>query len=1084
MHGGMKILLWLSIGVAVVSLGVSSVAVAQQGSIQEAEELNQQILDLYKQGRYEEAIPLANQALAIREKANGADHPNMATALNNLAALYQATRDFAKAEPLLQRALAFREKVNGADHPNTATALNNLATLYKATGTYTKAEPLYQRALEIFEKVNGPDHLNTAATLSNLVALYQATGAYAKAEPLLQRALAIREKVNGADHPNTATALNKLAQLYQDTGAYAKAEPLYQRALAIFEKVNGPEHLDTAMALNNLATLHQALGAFAKAEPLLQRALTICEKVSGPDHLYTAKALNNLAALYQAMGAYIKAEPLLQRALAIKEKSLGPEHLDTGTSLNNLAMLYRATGAYAKAEPMYQRALAIYEKVKGFEHPDTATLSDNLAVLYEHMGAYSKAVPLHQRALAIYEKVLGAEHPDTAASLDNLASVYQHMEAYSKAESMYQRALAIYEKVLGLEHPNTATLSDNLAALYENMGAYSKALPLHQRALEIYEKVLGPEHPDTATSINNLAILRWAMGDEVAALPLFEQSHIIHGKNAERFLLTGSESRKRAYYQILHEHTSNSVSVSLAFSSKRATRLGLASVLLAKGRVLDAMADSRGRLRHSMKAEHQALLDELTVVARELSTLTHQGTENLQPEVSRRRREELSSQQERLETELSKESAEFREQVAPVSLAAVQAAVPKGAALIEWYRYVPYDPKTKDRQSRWGQPRYVAYLLRSTGEPAAVDIGDAEAIERLIHYFKTGLGDSTSTYVQEVAKELYEKLMKPLQPHLGNVKHLLLSPDGVLNLVPFVALRDEKGMYLGSKVEITYLTSGRDLVRHQTLSLGKDNDAVIVADPNYGNANAEIAKAEPSDLGKRSVDMDRGGLRFTPLPGTAEEAKILRTLLKVTDDRVLTQTKATEDRFKELHSLRILHVATHGFFLKDNEIPAAALKPVNFSQDQVAAPVGENPLLRSGLALAGANLRRSGEREDGILTAAEVAQMDLRGTQLVVLSACETGVGDVQNGEGVYGLRRALVLAGTESQVTSLWKVADEATKDLMVDYYQRLLKGEGRSEALRNAQLAMMQSKDRSHPYYWAAFVPIGDWRPLANTH
>ena len=192
--------------------------------------------------------------------------------------------------------------------------------------------------------------------------------------------------------------------------------------------------------------------------------------------------------------------------------------------------------------------------------------------------------------------------------------------------------------------------------------------------------------------------------------------------------------------------------------------------------------------------------------------------------------------------------------------------------------------------------------------------------------------------------------------------------------------------------------------------------------------------------------------------------------------------QATKAALKRIAAPRILHIATHGFFLSDKEITAAALRPADFIQDQPPMPLGENPLLRSGLALAGANPRRSGTDDDGILTAAEAAQLDLRGTQLVVLSACETGVGEVQNGEGVYGLRRALVLAGAQTQVASLWKVADAATKDLMLDYYKRLLKGEGRSAALRDAQRTMIGSQEHSHPYFWAAFVPIGNWAPLAT--
>lgn len=376
----------------------------------------------------------------------------------------------------------------------------------------------------------------------------------------------------------------------------------------------------------------------------------------------------------------------------------------------------------------------------------------------------------------------------------------------------------------------------------------------------------------------------------------------------------------------------------------------------------------------------------------------------------------------------------------------------------------------------------MAYVLRHEGEPVVVDVGEADRIEQLVHDFRTGLSNPTSTYVKDVAKELSDKLLKPLHLFLRNTERLLISPDGALNLIPFSALLDEQGRYLASKVGITYLTSSRDLLRFGLDSIAK-GDAVVVADPDFGPTTALVAQTEPSVQPSRSIDLDRGGMQFKPLPGTAKEAVALQPLLKVKDGHFLTQTQATESRLKQLHGPRLLHIATHGFFLKDNELPATTLRFGTVSDEKVAGPIGENPLLRSGLALAGANQRRSGEKDDGILTAAEVAQMDLRGTQLVVLSACETGLGDLQNGEGVYGLRRALVLAGAESQVTSLWKVADEATKDLMVDYYQRLLRGEGRSEALRHAQLTMMKSKDRSHPYYWSAFVPIGNWTPLAKS-
>ncbi|MDF0673931.1 MAG: tetratricopeptide repeat protein [Nitrospira sp.] len=1153
---------FLSLGLLVHTLPGCLPLLGEGGSLQEAYELEIQVHDLSKVGRYKEAIPLAERslrifeetlgletsttassiidlaalhigmqayaqaepllqrALMIREKALGPEHPATATALNNLAELYLTTGANAKAEPLFRRALEIREKVLGSEHPDTATSLSNLAGFYLLTGAYGQAEPLYQRALAIVERKNGPEHPETAVVLTRLARLYLVTVAYVKAEPLYQRVLAIREKALGAEHPDTAETLNDLAGLYRRTGAYAKAEPLVQRALAIQEKALGAEHPnvvmtlsfqgnlyqdmgvyttaeqlyqrvfairektiglshpDTALSLNDLAVLNDIRGNFSQAEQLYQQALAIQEKALRPDHPNYAQSLNNLALLYYNTGTYTKAEPLYQRALAIREKVLGAEHPDTAVTLDNLAGLYQATGAYGQAEPLYQRALAIREKTLGPDHPDTARTLGNLAGLYQATGAYGKAEPMYQRALAIIEKVLGPEHPATATSLNNLAELYRVMGAYDKAEPMYQRAQAIQEKALGPDHPDTAAALNNLATLHQTMGADVKAEPLFRRALAIQEKTRGPEHPLIATALNNLARLYWKTDDLPRARSLKRRAQTIEEKNLSTFLLTGSESRKHTYLAQLWSITSENISFSLIKPDHQARELGFQSVLTTKGRVLDAMSESRARLRESLKPEDRAILEELTAVAQQRSTLTYQGIGNLKPEVYRQQLQGFVARQEQLEGDLSARSVEFRQEIAPITLAAVQAAIPKGAALVEWYRYHPVDPEAKN----WGKPRYVAYVLHHEAEPVVMDVGDADMIEQLVHDFLAGLSDSTNTYAKDVAKELSDKLLKPLLPVLRNTERLLISPDGALNLIPFGALVDERGAYLAKKLNISYLTSGRDLLRVDALFAGK-SDAVVVADPDYGPTTNLVAQAEPSVQPTRSLDLDRRGMQFKPLSGTAKEAVALQPLLKIKDGNLLTQAQATEARLKQLHGPRLLHIATHGFFLRDNELPAATLRLGTVSDEKVVGPIGENPLLRSGLALAGANQRRSGETDDGILTAAEVAQMDLRGTQLVVLSACETGVGDVQNGEGVYGLRRALVLAGAETQVTSLWKVADEATKDLMVDYYQRLLKGEGRSEALRNAQLTMMKSKDRSHPYYWAAFVPIGNWTPLAKS-
>ena len=1069
----------LAISTFVLALSLPPHAGAQESAMQEAERLSTQVGQFFQQGRYQEAIPLAQRVLAIIEKVSGPDDPEIVVWLGNLGLLYHRTGAYEKAEPLYQRALASREKALGPDHPDTAAALNILAELYFATGAYEKAEPLCQRALTIREKALGPDHPDTAVSLNNLAQLYIVSGDYAKAEPLHQRALAIREKAFGTDNPATAVSLNNLGGLYHLTGAYGQAEPLYRRALAIIEKALGPDHPDTATALTSLARIYEDTGAYAKAEPLQQRALAITEKALGPGHPDTATALNNLAQLYKATGAYVQAEPLYQRALAITEKALGPGHPTTATILGNLAVLYKDTGAYAKAEPLYRRALAITEKALGPDHPNTARSLNNLAMLYRDTGEYAQAEPLYQRALAINEKALGPDHPLTAIALNNLALLYGATGAYTQTEPLYQRALTITEKALGPEHADTALALNNLAYLYQVTGNHAQAEPLYQRSLAIREKTLGPDHPDIAVSLNNLAALYQATGAYVQAAALNERAQRVDEINTARFMLFGSEARKRAYLQQRLVNAYADVSLSLTVADPRAIALGLTAVLQHKGRVLDAISNSVGRLRQSAAPEDQAVFDQLAAVAQEVSTLTFGAPGNLALAAYRQRLEALAQQREKLEAELSTRSAAFRQALAPITLEGVRQALPADAALVEWFRYRPFDPKSKDEKARFGVPQYVAYVLTRTGEPVAIDLGAAQPIDALVTEFRTALSDPRRTYFTEVAERLSEKLVKPLHPYLAESARLLLSPDGALNLVPFAALVDDRGEYVGQRLELTYLTSGRDLLRFTAESPARGS-AVVVANPAYGETTGQLPAVDPSLKPARSGDLDRSGLVFTALAGTAAEAKSLQALLKLDPRNVLTGADATETSLKQLHSPRLLHVATHGFFLDDREMAAVPLKAVGSGLDGPLQPFGENPLLRSGLALAGANARRPGAADDGILTAAEAAQLDLRGTQLVVLSACETGVGQIQTGEGVYGLRRALVLAGVQTQIASLWKVDDAATKDLMVDYYQRLLNGAGRSEALREAQKAMLANPARRHPYYWAAFVPIGNWTAL----
>ncbi len=495
-----------------------------------ADSLNSLAQTYDDQGKYAEAEPLYQRALAIREKTLSAEHSDVAASLNNLAALYRAQGRYGEAEPLYQRSLAIFEKALGAEHPDVAICLNNLALLYYDQGRYGEAEPLFRRSLAIQEKVLGAEHPDVANSLNNLAGLYDSQGRYSEAEPLFRSSLAIWEKALGTEHPKVATSLSNLASLYNAQGRYEEAEPLYRRSLAIREKALGAEHPDVAISLNNLAGFYLAQGRYGEAERLFRRSLAILEKVLGAEHPQVATSLNNLAELYRDQGRYGEAEPLYQRSLAILEKALGAEHPDVAICLNNLALLYHDQGRYGEAEPLYRRGLAIREKILGAEHREVAASLNDLAVLYRDQGRYGEAEPLYRRSLAIGEKVLGAEHPEVTVSLNNLAALYRAQGRYDEAEPLYRRSLAIREKALGVEHPRVATSLNNLALLYDAQGRYGEAEPLFRRSLAIREKVLGAEHPDVAASLNNLATLYYAQGRYGEAEPLFRRSLAIHEK--------------------------------------------------------------------------------------------------------------------------------------------------------------------------------------------------------------------------------------------------------------------------------------------------------------------------------------------------------------------------------------------------------------------------------------------------------------------------------------------------------------------------------------------------------------------------
>jgi CHAT domain-containing protein/tetratricopeptide (TPR) repeat protein len=952
----------------------------------------------------------------------------------------------------------------GQSDTTVALVLNLLGTNYYLQAEYNEAESLWKQALSIREKTFGPEHPQVADILHNLASLYDDQGRYEESESLHMRALAIREKTFGRDHPEVARSLINLANLYYDQGKYIEAEPLYKRALAISEQAQGPDHPLVASGLSNLADLYFEQGKYAQAEPLYKRALAIVEKALGPEHPYAAIILNNLANLYYEQGKYAEAEPLHKRALTIWKQALGSDHPNVAHSLNNLADLYFEQGKYAEAEPLYKQALTIREKALGPEHPDVAYSLNNLAILYRKQGKYAEAEPLYKRALAIWEKTLGADHPDAAMGMNNLANLYCKQGKYAEADPLYKQALATFEKTLGSNHPKVAWCLESLSAYYRLRGDMRRSLELAKRAFQIRKK---------------------NFRDGAAVM-------------SERDALT--------YSQFMRNSADNFLSVYFDLSSgEDSLDYAAADVMFStKGQASEAIF---ARAREIIMLEQLGTLaDSLRYARSMLSKLYVEGVGEENPLSYGEKLDKASRDKERFESQLAQSNVAYRDLQAALDVNAKEIVdilnvLPKRSVLIEYmkYNYVSLNPDTS-------VSRYLAFILSGSGEMFVKDLNEAAEIDSLIeqyrrHMLSVASSDLLPSVVDQidynkVSRAIYERIWEPLENHIPENDLLFVAPDGGLNMLSFAGLVDDEGTYLIEKFTIHYLSSGRDLIRLQD-EVKPASGLFALGNPDY-NAPASARIAKPEETPKDSVIEPvyyvsrniRSGSRelrdivVKPLPGTKREVEqIAESWQKTSPEstRIFLSIDASEEKFKsEAPGNRIVHLATHGYFLEGKDQPASSKR--GFDSDM--SFVGENPLLLSGLFLAGANLHGEGAdalgAEDGILTAEEVTAMNLDGTELVVLSACETGLGEVKSGEGVYGLRRAFQMAGARTVVSALWPVSDEATAEMMSKLYER--KDASLPERIRKLQLetitALRNQNEADHPFSWAAFIAVGDWR------
>jgi CHAT domain-containing protein len=940
---------------------------------------------------------------------------------------------YAEALPLQLRALAIREKSLGPNHPDTALALNELAITYVGMGQYEKALPLQIRALANLTESRGSEHPDVLEVLNRLAATYAYQAQYDKALPIQLRVLEIREKVLGAEHQDTAVALNDLALTYFDLARYDRALPLQVRAIKILEKTLGPKHPKTALGLNNLAWTHSAMANHETALQLHARALSIREEVLGAEHPDTATGLNFLAWTYGELAQYDKALPLQLRALAIREKSLGPNHPDTAVTLNNLAITYVTLGQYEKALPLQIRSLTIHEEAFGPEHPETAKALANLAVTYTHLKQYDRALPIQLGALEISEKVLGAESPEVANALGGLGNTHYYLADYEKAKLYELQALEIREKSLGPNHPDTAVTLNNLAITYVTLGQYEKALPLQIRSLTIHEEAFGPEHPETAKVLASVGYTLILKGRLPLGITLL--------KSAVNSMQTQREAVSRIGRLELKGYSDT-----LSFWYQL-----LADTLVETGRLAEAhlvldmiKEDERFEfIRRASKDDPRITSIGYASIERTLLARYRQLAERV-----RRLGAEASETQERVGTELLAQQESTPKRVISTHQVAKQTLSSfieeSHIALLQEEQTSKVDNKEFESRVRESQQLlkmlgddvallqyYVAnerigILLTTAGiQLAQRTVIDIKELNTKVAQLRRMLRNPKSTPVP-LAQELYRVLIAPVEQDLirANAKTVMLSLDGPLRYLPFGALHDGE----------RYLIERWSLPVYTSITKARLLEAVS---ENWRAAGLGVTKPWPD---------------FEPLAGVKREIEaIVKTDTGgVIPGEIYLDSAFTAQRLKDVsgRDFPVVHVASHFRFSPGTEINSFLL-------------------LGNGERLTLGDIRAKNYRFDNV--------------DLLTLSACDTALGGGRDEQGreIEGFGVTAQKQGAKAVLATLWAVADESTSVLMSDFYSRRQSASLTTiEALRLSQVSMSQERKYAHPYYWAPFILMGNWR------
>lgn len=817
----------------------------------------------------------AEMNLIILGEAKGTDARSGMS--DNSAALVEVTRLYMEASGLmtegkykeaLEKAsggLVLAEKTLGKDSPALGSQLILIGLIHLYDDNPTQAKPFIQRAIIIQERSLGPTHLDLSVTLTTLAMLYIKTGEYDEAEAAMNRALSIKLKILEPQDPTLADIYILLAGLKELKGDYETAEYNYQKALVILEKAR-EDNWKLARTLTGMARLYYLKKDYARAEELNKRVLNVA-KSRGGQPFYEVYAFNNLGLIYSETGNYNEALVHYEQALAVSRAA--DSKTVSAEALTNIGNIYQRLGDDRKAISFYEQALAIAREVK-----DISDTASNLLLL----GAASRNLGEHKRALNCANEALSlarsaGDKAVEVVALSHIAADYARQGQTDKALDFYKHMLELLPSVdaskLVYYRFNPSESINDIAAALKQAKQYAPAAATFKALIEIREKALGTDHPDVASLLKGLADVYLAQGDITQAVPLVERANASRTKHLNLLLSLPSAEERQAYLAEVAGETSYTISLNarMAPTNQAATRLALTTILQRKGRHLDILGDGTRSVRARLDQHGKQTLEELDEARAHLASLILRGSNRGQPATGEEF-DRLELNVYRLEAALAARSAELRAAAEPATIERVQRALPPDAALVEFILYTPRGAES-DAAAKPLPPRYAAYVLRQTGEPSVTDLGVASVLDAEILKLRAELTNPAGTNYKSLGRAVDQAVMAPLRPLLGQTRTLLVAPDGTLSLLAFAALVSPQGRHLIEDYSISYLTSGRDLLRPTTDS---SRPPLIVADPDF-----DLRESEAGAAGQRQTEQLAG--TFQSLPGTLEEANGLRRML-------------------------------------------------------------------------------------------------------------------------------------------------------------------------------------------------------------